>query len=238
MKTYKLIIGGERYEAKVLEYTPTHAKICINGTDYLIQIEDDTQINIPKLAAQEKAVPLAPSFSSGYEAGSGEMRAPIPGVIAAIPVKEGDAVKKGQTIIVLEAMKMESEIAAPVDGVIGKILVKERSPVQEGDLLMILKGDEIKEKPVAKPIRKPAPAPVEPSLQGQDKVIRAPIPGTIIEVKVRPGDRVEFEQSVLTLEAMKMESEIHSSFSGRVKTVHVQKGDSVQEGDPLLELED
>ncbi|MBW6513146.1 MAG: biotin/lipoyl-binding protein [Candidatus Syntrophosphaera sp.] len=236
MKTYKLIIGGQRYEAQVLEYSSDHAKININGTDYLIQIEDDTQSQIPVLPQQEKAVPLAAAFSSGFSADTGEIRAPLPGVISSLRVQEGDAVKKGQTILVLEAMKMESEIAAPVDCVIGSIHVKEHAPVQEGDLLMTLEGVEISAKQVAKPARQQAsPAPAE--TKTRDGIIRAPLPGTIIELKVRPGETISEQQVLLILEAMKMESEIHSSLAGKVKQIHVQKGDSVQEGDPLVELE-
>ncbi len=52
------------------------------------------------MAAQEKAVPLAPSFSSGIDTNSGEIRSPIPGVIVRITVKEGDEVKKGQPILI------------------------------------------------------------------------------------------------------------------------------------------
>ncbi len=236
MKTYKLIIGGQRYEARVLEYSPSHAKININGTDYLIQIEDDTQTQVPVLPPQEQAVPLAPAFSSGFSPDTGELRAPLPGVIASLKVKEGDAVKKGQTILVLEAMKMESEIAAPVDCVIGKIHVNERAPVQEGDLLITLEGVEIKDRPAPKPTRQPTPQ-ATVAAPAADRVIRAPLPGVIIEVKVKPGDTVNKDQPLLTLEAMKMESEIHSTLGGRVRRVHVQKGDTVQEGDPLVELE-
>lgn len=236
MKSYKLIIGGQRYEAKVLEYSPDHAKININGTDYHIQIEDDTQITVPKLPAQEQAMPLGPSFLSDFSSGTGEIRAPLPGVIVSIKVKEGEAVKKGQTILVLEAMKMESEIAAPVNCTVASINVKERAPVQEGDLLMSLKGIEISEKPAPKPSGRSA-AQSQPFVAAKDKVIRAPLPGTIIDVKVSPGQSVSEGQVILTLEAMKMESEIHSNLSGRIKQVHVSKGDSVQEGDPLVELE-
>ncbi|HOY85090.1 MAG TPA: biotin/lipoyl-binding protein [Candidatus Syntrophosphaera sp.] len=235
MKTYKLIIGGQRYEARVLEYTPSHAKININGTDYLIQIEDDALPQVPVLPQQEQAVPLAPAFSSDFASGTGEIRAPLPGVIASLKVKEGEAVKKGQTILVLEAMKMESELAAPVDCVVEKIHVKDRAPVQEGDLLMTLTGIEIKEKPAAKPARPQnlPPAKTAPA----DRIVRAPLPGNIIEVKVQPGEFVREDQTLLILEAMKMESEIHSNLSGKVLKVHVQKGDNVQEGDPLIELE-
>lgn len=238
MKTYKLRINGVKFDARVVEYSDSHAKINVNGTDYLIQIEDDNPQQVPKLASQDKAVPLAPSFSSGFEPGSGELRAPIPGVIASIQVKEGDRVTKGQTIITLEAMKMESEIAAPVDGVIGKISVKERSPVQEGDLLMIIQGDQIKEKPVAKPSRnnsQPAVQPCPP--QAGECVMRAPLPGLVIDVLVQEGELIDTDSTVIILEAMKMESEIHSILKGRVKKVLVAKGDSIQEGDPLIEVE-
>lgn len=236
MKTYKLIIGGQRYEAQVLEYASDHAKININGTDYLIQIEDDIQSQIPVLPQQEKAVPLAAAFSSGFASDSGEIRAPLPGVIASIKVKEGEAVTKGQTILVLEAMKMESEISAPVDCVIGKIHVKEHAPVQEGDLLMSLEGVQIKEKHAAKPIRRQS-TPPSPETKAKDGIIRAPLPGVIIDLKVSPGDTVREDQVLLILEAMKMESEIHSTLSGRIRKIYVQKGASVQEGDPLIELE-
>ncbi len=234
MKTYKLIIGGQRYEAKVLEYSPSHAKININGTDYLIEIEDDLRPGVPVLPQQEKAVPMAPTFSSGFSPDTGELRAPLPGVIASLKVKEGDAVKKGQAILVLEAMKMESEIAAPVDCTIGTIHIVERAPVQEGDLLMTLTGIQIKESP--QPSRRQAPAPKVETAPA-DNIVRAPLPGAIIEVKVIPGDSVLKDQALLILEAMKMESDIHSTLAGRVRKVFVKKGDSVQEGDPLVELE-
>ncbi len=239
MKTYKLIIGGQRYEARVLEYSPDHAKININGTDYLIQVENDDRPDVPVLPAQEQALPMGPNFFSDFVSGSGEIRSPLPGVIVSIKVKEGDKLTKGQTIMVLEAMKMESEIAAPVDCVVETIHVQERAPVHEGDLLMTLSGLEISEKPVAKPdtkqsVRAPEPQPV---VQPTDNAVRAPLPGAIIEVKVSPGQMIQKGDLVLTLEAMKMESEIHSNLSGRIVKVNVSKGDLVQEGDPLVELE-
>mgnify|MGYP000853827590 CR=1 FL=1 len=238
MKTYKLIINNEKFDARIVEYSPTHAKININGTDYLVQIEEEKAQSIPKLANQDKAVPLAPAFSSGAEPGSGQVKAPIPGVIVSIPVKEGDEVKKGQTIIILEAMKMQSEIASPFDAKIGKIYVKERSPIQEGDLMMTLEGEEIKPAAKQKPVRASASVPVESSSDQKEKVLRAPIPGSIIDVKVNVGNHVKAGDLALILEAMKMESEIHCNASGRVSKIHVSKGDLVQEGDPLIEFED
>ena len=237
MKTYKLTINGDKYEAKVLEYSGTHARINVNGNDFIIEIEEDKPSELPKLE-QNKAVPIAPAMSGPGDIFNGEVRAPLPGVIVSIPVKEGEEVKKGQTIIVIEAMKMQSEIASPVNGKITAIKVKERSPIQEGEVMMSLESEEIKEKPAQPNPAKvaastPAPAPVtRPS-----GLIEAPIPGVILDVLVRPGDTVTANQPILILEAMKMESEIHSTTTGKVKKVHVSKGNSVQEGDPLIELE-
>ena len=237
MKTYKLLINNEHFEAKIVEYSPTHAKINLNGTEYLVQIEDDKIHNIPKLAVQEKAVPLAPAFSSSADLYSGEIRAPLPGVIVSILVSEGEEVKKGQAIIIIEEMKMQSEIASPVDGKIDKILVKERAPVKEGDLLMTITGAEIITPPVSKP---PKPGLVEPTEKTAvtEKILRAPIPGTIMEIKVLPNDYVKEGDTVLILEAMKMESDIYSPRTGKISKIYVQKGDLVQDNDPLIEFED
>ncbi|MCB5251719.1 MAG: biotin/lipoyl-containing protein [Candidatus Cloacimonadaceae bacterium] len=243
MKTYKLIINGERYEASVVEYSSSHAKININGHDYLIQIEQDHSSEVPKLERRDKSVPMAPSFSSGVDMSSGEVRAPLPGVIVSIPVKEGDLVVEGQAILIIEAMKMESEIASPVDARIARILVKERSLVQEDDVIMILESIEDtsspKRPPKASKVQsiqsiQPTAAPVAKS---SDLVLRAPIPGSIIDVSVNVGQAVHEGDVAVILEAMKMESDIHFESKGKVKKIYVSRGDNVQEGDPLIELE-
>lgn len=236
MKTYKLVINGEKYEARILEYSGSHAKVKVNGTDYQIQIDDDTIKPLSVLAAQEKAVPLAPAFSSNVDMNSGEIKSPIPGVIVKIMVKEGDQVKKGQPILSLEAMKMESDLAAPIDGKIQKIHVKERAPVQEGDLLITIENKGLKKPEKTVKTTRISPSPVtEPAVL--DKTIYAPIPGIIIDILVQPGDNVDDNSVLLILEAMKMESEIRSHLSGKISKIIVRKGDSVQEGDALIELE-
>ena len=238
MKTYKLKISGEIYEAKVVEYTDEHAKVNVNGTDYTITFMEDDTRQVPKLASQEKPVPIAPTLTSGFEAGTGELRAPIPGVIHAIKVKEGDKVTKGQTLLLLEAMKMETEIAAPMDGVIKEIKIKERELVKEGDLMILIQGDEVKPAPAPKPAAKPAasaPAPAAPVKT--DTVMYAPLPGLVVDVFVEVGQQLNIDDRVLVLEAMKMESDIFSTLKGRIKKVYVKNGDSVQEGEPLVEVE-
>ena len=237
MKTYKLKINGELFEAKVMEYTDEHARVNVNGTDYNITFEDEDTRVVPKLASQEKAVPMAPTLSSGFEAGTGELRAPIPGVIHAIKVKEGDKVTKGQTLLLLEAMKMETEIAAPVDGVIKEIKIKERELVKEGDLMILIEGDEVKPAPAPKPAAQPTPAPAPAAPVAAETVMYAPLPGLVVDVFVEVGQQLAIDDRVIVLEAMKMESDIFSTLQGKVKKVYVTKGDSIQEGDPIVEVE-
>ena len=67
--------------------------------------------------------------------------------------------------------------------------------------------------------------------------VNAPMPGIICEIKVKPGDTVIEDQEVLTLEAMKMEMPIATTAAGTVKTIHCKKGDAVQGGDTLVEIE-
>lgn len=236
MKKYKLTINGQKYEAAIAEFALDHAKILLNGTEYYVEIEEDTAAPIPKLERSEKALPVAPQFSSSFDAKSGAVKAPLPGLIFSLAVKEGDEIKKGDTILILEAMKMQSEIAAPVTGKITKIHVKEKALVQEGEILITIESDELAEELAAqKPVKsRRASDKIEAA---HDNIIHAPLPGTIVDVLVSIGEIIEPGQTVLILEAMKMESEIHSPGGGTVKRIHVVKGASVHESDALIELE-
>jgi biotin carboxyl carrier protein len=79
-----------------------------------------------------------------------------------------------------------------------------------------------------------APQPAAPVAAAGTNIIKAPIPGLIMEVKVKVGDPVTAGQAVIIMEAMKMENSITTPYSGTVKEVHVQKGVDVKTGSPLL----
>jgi len=94
----------------------------------------------------------------------------------------------------------------------------------------------------------PPPAPVPPSspavaapapaaAASSDAVCKAPIPGSIIRVNVKPGQVVQAGETVLVLEAMKMETPINSPVAGKVKVVHVATGSSVKQGQVLVEFD-
>ncbi|MGN0221325.1 MAG: biotin/lipoyl-containing protein [Prevotella sp.] len=96
-------------------------------------------------------------------------------------------------------------------------------------------------KPLVKPVAAPAPQPAAASSNNSrvynDKVVKAPLPGVIIDVKVKVGDVIENGETVVILEAMKMNNNLTAECSGTVVAVNVQPGNSVMEDDVLIEIQ-
>ena len=104
-------------------------KVNVNGTVYEVEIEEMTGAPAAAPAAAAPAAPAAP-------AGAGErVAAPMPGNILSVNVAAGDTVKKGQVLMILEAMKMENEIMAPCDGKVTSVAVTKGAAVESGALL-------------------------------------------------------------------------------------------------------
>jgi biotin carboxyl carrier protein len=116
--------------------------ITVNGNTYDVVVEEGSgaavsaPVSAPKAAAPKPAAPKVAAPASA--AGSVKVTAPMPGKILKVNVANGAAVKKGQAIIVLEAMKMENEIVAPQDGTIASVNVTVGQSVEAGDLLASL----------------------------------------------------------------------------------------------------
>ena len=118
MKTYKFKINGNGYEVAINSVEGQTASVTVNGTPYTVELE-----NAPAAPAQAVPVQAAPAqapsaapVSVPAASGAGKaVTAPLPGVIIAVKVNVGDAVKAGQEVAVLEAMKMENSIEATQD---------------------------------------------------------------------------------------------------------------------------
>jgi biotin carboxyl carrier protein len=93
-------------------------------------------------------------------------------------------------------------------------------------------------KPVARPAVAPAAAPAadKPMAAGTGSPVKAPLPGTVIDVKVNVGDTVKVGDIVLVLEAMKMQNNIESEFEGTVTSIVVKQGESVMEGATMMTI--
>ena len=107
--------------------------VTVNGKVYAVTVEK-TGAAAPKAAAPVAAAPAAPRAAAGANA----ITAPLPGSVVSISVKAGDAVKAGQQLAVIEAMKMENEILAPADGTVKAVHVSAGQAVQQGDALIEL----------------------------------------------------------------------------------------------------
>ena len=107
----------------------------VNGTQYEVAVEEIDGKAAPKAAPVQAAPVAAPAAAPVAAAGANKVTAPMPGTILGVNVKEGDVVKAGQPIFVLEAMKMESDITAPTAGRITSIAVSKGASVEAGSYL-------------------------------------------------------------------------------------------------------
>ncbi len=108
-------------------------KVNVNGTSYEVEIELVSETKSAKSAN-------APIAEAPKAAGEGEqVKSPMPGTILDVKVKAGDSVKKGQVLVVLEAMKMENEIMAGTDGTVTSVAVSKGASVGTGDMLLTIK---------------------------------------------------------------------------------------------------
>ena len=105
----------------------------VNGTQYEVAVEEIDGKAAPAAKPAPATAPVAAPVAAA--AGATKLTAPMPGTILGVNVKEGEAVKAGQPIFVLEAMKMESDITAPVNGTVRGITVRKGDAVEAGKLL-------------------------------------------------------------------------------------------------------
>ena len=105
-------------------------RVNVNGTVYEVELEEMTGA----AAAVPGAAP-APSAAAAPAAGGEKVTSPMPGTILSVNVAAGDAVKRGQVLMILEAMKMENEIMCPCDGTVASVSVTKGAAVESGTLL-------------------------------------------------------------------------------------------------------
>ena len=139
MKEYKFKINGKEYAVAIGQAEGKNLTVNVNGSDYQVELGNAPVAApaapvAPVAAAPAAAAAAAPApAAAAAPAGAGEkVNSPLPGVIVEVCVKEGQAVKAGQKLAVLEAMKMENEIPAPKDGTVTAIHVSKGDSILEG----------------------------------------------------------------------------------------------------------
>ena len=142
MKKFKFTISGKQYEVEVQSFEGDKAQVVVNGTQYEVDVEREKEEAKPVVAPRPKAAAPTPSAApAAPAAGSADgvkAVAPLPGTIMQIFVNVGDQVKRGDKILMYEAMKMENNFLAEVDGVIKDIKVRVGDNVLQGAVLVII----------------------------------------------------------------------------------------------------
>jgi biotin carboxyl carrier protein len=131
---YSLLIGGKSYEVYAREINKPDSsgfwyEIVVTDQRFEVHIEDE----------RERA--LTGSIKSAHESGEAIVRAPMPGLVLGIPFEAGAKVERGQTVLLLEAMKMENDLASPIVGTIKEVKVTKGQTVNQGDALVVVVGE-------------------------------------------------------------------------------------------------
>ena len=132
MKKYLITVNGNQYEVEVEDITNGEKAI-----ERPAEVKPQPKIeNKPKPEAPKEVKKVEEKKAVNVPQGAEMVEAPMPGTILSINVKEGDIVKSGQVLLILEAMKMENEIVAPRDGKVAAIITAKGASVNTGDKLV------------------------------------------------------------------------------------------------------
>lgn len=148
MKQYKYTINGAQFDVTIDSIVGSKAKVEVNGIPFEVEMQGSSLVEeaLPTVSTEAAAAPAAPAAAPAVPAAAAKsgpgagapVKAPLPGVVTKILVKEGQGVKKGETVLVLEAMKMENNITAEADGTVTGICVSAGDSVMEGTTLITI----------------------------------------------------------------------------------------------------
>ena len=152
MTDYSLKINGHNYNVQIddVNEASTVAHVVVNGVDYEVEIEGAkaSTVSKPQVAPAPKSANSAmitpstatpsPRIAAAAPSTGYSVKCPLPGTVLSVKVAAGDTIAAGQTLVVLEAMKMENNIDADRGGVVKQVLVQQGATVMEGDVLIVI----------------------------------------------------------------------------------------------------
>ena len=252
MKKFKFTIAGQPYDTTVNEIEPNVCEVTVNGTVFHVEIEKQETLKkkpvvAPRPAATGAAAPAAKPAAAPAAAGTTVVKSPLPGSIVKVMVQAGQEIKKGDTLLTMESMKMENVIASEVTGKVKSVLVQPGQNVMQDDKLVEIEvaaaaapapASEAPKAAPAEPKTAPAPAPkaAPATAPAGGTKVTSPLPGSVIKVLVSEGQAVKKGDTLLTLESMKMENAIMAECDGSVSKIAVTAGQNVMQDDLLVVL--
>ena len=243
-KGFNFTIGGQKYETTVKEIEPNVAEVVVNGTSFIVEFQknESKKVKAARVAAPTAAPTAAPVAAK--PAGAATVKSPLPGSIVKVMVKPGDSVKKGDTLLTMESMKMENVVASEYTGTVKNVLVQPGQNVMQDDKLVEIETVAVAAAPAAPkpapvapkaaPAPQPAPAPAPATAPVGGNKVNSPLPGSVISVAVKEGQVVKKGDTLLVLESMKMENPIMADCDGTVTKIAVAPGQSVMQDDLLV----
>lgn len=213
--SYTVTVNGQSYQV-----TSNGDNITVDGTPY----------NVTFGAADASAPVAAAATTVGGE----DVKAPVAGTLLKQCFANGTKVSKGQTIIIVESMKMELEVKSPADGTI-TYTVPAGTQIANGQVIATI-GGVVKTAPA--PVAAPAPAAAVPAAAASagGKAVKAPVAGTLLKYAVAEGASVQADTTVIIIESMKMELEIKAGAAGKVHFT-VPTGTQVSNGQTVAEIQ-
>mgnify|MGYP002677736401 FL=1 len=215
--SYTITVNGSAYNVT----SDGNGSVTVNGTPYSVSVGTGT------------AAPA--TVSAPVATGGVDVKAPVAGTLLKQCFANGTKVSKGQTIIIIESMKMELEVKATADGTI-TYSVAPGTQIQSGQVLAAIGGVVVQPAPVAKPVASPAaPAPAAPVSSGNGTKVNAPVAGVFLRTAVAEGAAVKKGDNVVIIESMKMELEIKAPVDGKVHFL-ASAGTQLTNGQPVAEI--
>jgi pyruvate carboxylase subunit B len=262
-----ILIEKDCFNAKFTALPNGATKVSINGKsfdikrlDILTESLDTETILTPVVKSETKTNVEKPvELPSTFLKQDIDVKSPMPGKVFEVVAKEGDMVKKGNVVIIIESMKMENSVLAPADGMVKKIYVKKNDSVTATTGLFLLgnksntevKKEEPKltiEKPIetAKVVKevveiKPiveAPKPVQqtPIVGTNEVALKSPMPGKVFQILVKEGDAVKKGDTMVIIEFMKMENRVLATRDGIVLKINVTENSRIEPTTVLMIL--
>ena len=139
MKKFKFTISGNSYEVEVRDFDTNTVEVEVNGTTYSVDIHREVKKTKTPTLVRAEVVNVGKENIEKKDKGTAvPVTAPLPGTIMEVFVKPGDVVKKGQKLVMMEAMKMENQVLSEKDGVVETVKVSSGTTVLQGDVLIEL----------------------------------------------------------------------------------------------------